>query len=137
MRIVAGFLLCAAMAWAEDNTARRLAPEIVWNSKECTLSWKIEEGSVDGKGKFKPLRKVTYTVRLHDRLMTDGKETHEFSPREQSYMEEALNKLITEYALASTAWFVDPKVRQRMEGGDPSPSRPRLESTLLSWRRAP
>jgi len=135
MRTLVGFLVCAAMAWAEEKTARRLIPEIVWNSKDCTLSWKIEEGAVDGKGKFKPLRKITYTVRLHDRVMTDGKEAHEFSPREQSYMEEALNKLITEYALASTAWFTDPKVRQEMDNREQAPSRPRLDSTLLSWSR--
>lgn len=96
-----------------SKTARILDDRVEWKPKARTLKWTVEFG-VEKDGKFKPSRAVTYEIDFQNATMTDGKRVYRFSQDEQVTMVRALHRYLTEYAVASSEWFVKGgPVRQR------------------------
>ncbi len=96
------------------SKAARIADDrIEWQPRARILRWTIEYGEEKG-GTFKAARRVTYEIDFRKATMTDGRRTYRFSEGEQIMMLRALHRYLTEYAVASSEWFVKGgPVRQR------------------------
>ncbi len=102
-RVISGVLLLAAVAGAEDKTARRLE-SVTWNPSEHRLTWVISNGTKDNAGKYKPGKSTTYFIDMSAATMTLNGEGRRFS-REEAKNVHVLMDLISKYAVESTIWW--------------------------------
>jgi len=100
-------LLLAGCASAQQGEKVFNLGEIVWDSKNCVLTWVVEEG-VMKDDKFQRESAVRYKIDFHAGVMSNGKEAKPFSLEEAERMDAFMHALVTNYVMQSTEWWFDP-----------------------------
>jgi tRNA U55 pseudouridine synthase TruB len=79
--------------------------EAVWDSKDCVLSWTVEEGKKT-EGEFKPHTTYHFTIRFHEATMTEDRLGElKFSEEEAQRIDSLFHQLVSKYTVESTIWF--------------------------------
>ncbi len=106
MWLVLTLLLAGCVSAQEKEKVFNLG-EIVWDSKNCVLTWTVEEG-VMKDDKFQRETAVRYKIDFRVGVMSNGKEARAFSLKEAERMDAFMHALVTAYVMQSTEWWFDP-----------------------------